>query len=370
MIVIQAGAILAVVLIYRARLRSLAAGIASRDPIGRRVAVGIAKARRRHRNDRRRNVRARRHRVRVASILASVLVLGACGGGSRSSEPVQLESTAHPIGAAAWGVASGDELWVSNPAAGVVVAVDDSGAVVRKVATAAPDPRDAGMAIVGDQLWVANLGGTVGVLDTVTGAPIGRIDVGPGEPAAVAVGDGYAWVPLHGPGGGLAKIDAQRLEVIARVDLPESAFDVAVAGRSVWVAGLDRRVFEIDATTAEVRRTIDVGAAPRGITTTDDAVWVTLRDDQEVVRIDAQDGTITDRVELDGQPWPIATGDGAVWVADLDGTVTRIDADTNKITGKASADPQPRAIAIRRGAVWIASQTGQLTRVAFDTTSG
>lgn len=41
-IVIQAGAILAVVVLYRARLRTLAAGISGRDAVGRRVAVGLA----------------------------------------------------------------------------------------------------------------------------------------------------------------------------------------------------------------------------------------------------------------------------------------------------------------------------------------
>ena len=43
-IVIQAGAILAVFVLYRGRLRTLAAGIAGRDAIGRRVAVGLAVA--------------------------------------------------------------------------------------------------------------------------------------------------------------------------------------------------------------------------------------------------------------------------------------------------------------------------------------
>lgn len=43
-IVIQAGAILAVVILYRARLRTVAAGIAGRDRVGRHLAVGIALA--------------------------------------------------------------------------------------------------------------------------------------------------------------------------------------------------------------------------------------------------------------------------------------------------------------------------------------
>jgi len=312
--------------------------------------------------------RRRRRRLRIISLVASALAVGACaGGGSTRAEPVRLDVTMHRVGAAAWGVVSAEELWVSDPSAGVVLAVDDEGGVARTVATGAPDPREAGMAIAGDQLWVANLGGTVGVLDTDTGEPVGRIEVGPGEPAAVAVGGGYAWVPLHGPGGGIAKIEATRLEVVARVELPESAFDVALANGSVWVAGLDRRVFEIDAATAEVRRTIVVGAAPRGIARIDDAIWVTVRDDREVVRIDAREGTITDRVPLAGQPWPINAADGAVWVADLDGNVTRIDANTNDVTGTASADPQPRAIAITANAVWITSQTGRLARVALET---
>jgi len=284
-------------------------------------------------------------------------------GESRSEEPASLPSGVHDVGAAAWGVAAGDQVWVTNPATATVVGLDDDGTVVVELPSGAADPRDAGLALADAQLWVANLGGTVGVIDVATRQPIARVDVSPGEPAAVAVSDCYAWVPLHGPGGGLAQIDAVRFEVVRRIELPESAFDVAVADDAVWVAGLERRVFEIDATSGEIRRTIEVGTAPRGIALTDDSVWVTLRDDQEVARLDRRSGDIPARIPLDGQPWPIAAGDD-VWVADLTGAVTRIDARTNEVTGGSTADPQPRAIAVAGGVVWVASQTGRVARIA------
>ena len=301
--------------------------------------------------------------VKAAAIVA-VVALGACGrGGASQARPPALLSTTYDVGTAAWGLVIGEQVWVSNPATGTVVSLDDDGAVLAELPTGATDPRDTGLALDDGRLWVANLGGSVGVVDVATGTPLTRIDVGPGEPASVAVADGFAWRPLHGPGGALVKIDAARFEVVQRVDLPESAFDLTIADDAVWVAGLDRRVFEIDASTGDVRTTIDVGSAPRGIATTEDSVWVTVRDDERVVRIDRSTGEIIERIPVRGQPWPIAAGDGEIWVADLAGSVIRIDARTNAPTGYATADAQPRAIAIGRGAVWVASQSGRVTRV-------
>lgn len=310
-----------------------------------------------------RRLRSSRGTTLVAVAVAALLTLGACGSSAGTTDPEVLSSSTHAVGAASWGVVAEEQIWVTDPAAGAVVELDERGAVVREVSTGAPDPRDAGMALDGDRLWVANLGGTVGVVDTRSGEALARVEVGPGEPAAVAVDGGSAWVPLHGPDGGLAQVDAETFEVLRRVELPESAFDVAAADGAVWVAGLDRRVFEIDAASGDVRRSIDVGAAPRGIALTEDSAWITLRDDREVVRVDRTRGDVVARIPLDGQPWPIAADDRSVWVVDLAGVVTRIDARTNDVIGTAASDEQPRGVTVGRGAVWVAGQTGRVTRI-------
>lgn len=271
----------------------------------------------------------------------------------------------HSVGAAAWGVVSGDQLWVSDPAAGVVVAVDDSGAVIREVATGAPDPREAGMAIAGDRLWVANLGGTVGVIDLASGQPTARAATGEGEPAAVVLDDRWAWVPTHGPGGGLVRLDRddpQRDPLT--LTLPESGFAAALANGTVWVAGLERRVFAVDAATGSVVRTIHAGAAPRGIAVADGDLWVSLRDERAVVRIDPATGDETARIDTGGQPWPVAAGGDRVWVATLEGTLLGIATSTNTVTARATVGSDTRGVAVTEDAVWVTGQSGSVTRVA------
>ena len=307
-------------------------------------------------------------RVAPAAVVAASLVAAGCGsGGDEAVEVEDLPVTAVATGAdAAWGVAvDGDTVWVSDPSAASLVVLDERGAIDEVVSTGASDPRDTGLALSPGRLWVANLGGTVGVLDRESREVVGRVEVAPGEPSAVTVAGASAWVPLHGPGGGLARVDTVTLEVTARVELPESAFAAAVQGTSLWVAGLDRRVFEIDAGTGTVVRTLDVGAAPRGIAVTSDAVWVTLRDDREVVRIDPATGEVVARIPVDGQPWPVAVGAGSVWVAELEGRLLRVDPARDAVTGQAAIGQQPRSVAVSDAAVWVAGQAGTVDRVAL-----
>lgn len=298
--------------------------------------------------------------------VALVAVAAGCASGDGEAAPEELAAERIVVGGAPWGVAvDGDSVWVSDASRGVVVELDGrSRQPRREVPTGAPDPRDAGMAIDGGRLWVANLGGTVGVVDLASAAPSARLEVGPGEPAAVAVAGGTAWVPLHGSGGGLARLDATRLEAARRVELPESAFSVALDGATVWTGGLDRRVFAVDATRGAVTRTVDVGGAPRGVAVAAGDVWVTSRDRRQVVRIDGATGEILKRIPTDGQPWPVAAGAGFVWVAELEGRLLRIDPRSDRVTATAPTAPQPRTIAVGAGAVWVASQTGVVSRIA------
>lgn len=309
----------------------------------------------------------RRGAVAAAVVLAALLVAGCGGDTSSPPEVAAMDAKWIDLGGAPWGIAvDGENVWVSDASRATLVALDSvTGDVRREVGTGAPDPRDAGIAIVDGRLWVANLGGSVGVLDAATGTPLGRVEVGPGEPAAVAVGDRWAWAPRHGPGGGLTRIDAG-LDGASPVALPDSGFALDVADGTVWVSGLDQGLFAVEAGTGEIRLDIELAGAPRGVAVAAGDVWVTLRDRQQVVRVDGDTGEVVARLDVDGQPWPVAAGAGSVWVVTLEGQLMRIDPATTLITATAAVAAQARSVAVADDAVWVASQTGVVTRVTID----
>lgn len=260
-----------------------------------------------------------------------------------------------------------DVVWVSDASRSTLLRIDAAtGRVLLELPTGAPDRRDSGLAAADGQVWVANLGGTVGALDGATGI-VARVTTGDGEPAAVALDDRWAWVATHGTGGGLVRLDRARpdREPIA-VTLPESGFAVAVAGDTVWVAGLDGRVFAIDAASATLVRTWEVGGAPRGLAVTDEDVWVSLRDARELVRLDATTGKEVARIPVEGQPWPVTAGGGFVWVATLEGRLFRVDPALNEVTAEGHVGPQARGVAVGTSHVWVTSQSGVVTRVPLD----
>ena len=325
-------------------------------------------------------VRGFGHRLAAGAMVSVAVVLTstACAsdGGQQPNaaattqqpEVLDLAAVTFPVAGAPWGVAvDGESVWVSDAARGLLLQIDaTSGDVLAEVATGAPDPRDTGLALREAQLWVANLGGTVGVVDIATGQAVARASTGRGEPAAVALDDQWAWVPTHGPGGGLVRLDRDDplLDPLT-VMLPESGFAAEVSDDTVWVAGLDRRLFAVDPATGTVQRTIDVGGAPRGVAVADGDVWVSLRDERAVVRIDAATGVEIARVDTDGQPWPIAAGHNTVWVATLEGRLLGIDAATNAITAQAAVGTEARGVAVTDRTVWVTSQSGSVTRVTF-----
>lgn len=307
-------------------------------------------------------------------LLATTVLASACGSELPESDvvakTVELAAERIVLDGAPWGlVVDGGTVWVSDASRAVLTRLDArDGTIMGEVSTGATDPRDAGMAVADGRLWVANLGGSVGVLDTTTAAVVQRVEVGPGEPAAVASGGDAMWLPLHGPGGGLTRIDRSLPGGgAARVDLAESGFALAASDSKMWIAGLDRLLFAVDLVSAEVTRTVDLGDAPRGVAVAGGDVWVTLRDARQVVRVDGTTGEEIARIPTDGQPWPIAAGGGYVWAAVTEGRLLRIDPGSNEVTAWAPVGPDARTVVVGAGAVWTASQSGVVVRVPLRT---
>jgi len=259
----------------------------------------------------------------------------------------------------------GATVWVSDPSRGAVVGLNGAGQPTVDVPLGG-DFRATGLAATAGRVWVADLGGSVATFEVDAPAVITRVAVGPGEPAAIAVVDGSAWIAAHGPSGAVAKVQANSIELLDRVKLSESPF--AIDGRGdvgeVWIAGLDSQVFALDAATGAVTGTVALEGSPRGIAVSKDGVWITLRDSREVVRLDRITRRILARIPTDGHPWPIAIDGDLVWVAELEGRLLQIDARTNRVVTRTPTGISPRGIAVGLGAVWVASSDGTVTRVA------
>jgi len=193
-----------------------------------------------------------------------------------------------------------------------------------------------------DTRSAASAGGSVAVLDARTGAIRGRVPLGT-TPAAVATGEGGAWV-----------VDADE-QTVSRIDADDHAVttfgtgstptDVAIGEGAVWV-----------------------GSAGR-VTGAQSAAAVATA----VARVDPGTRTVRARIALpeptraldhatDGQ---LAVGAGAVWAIAPDGAVARIDPRTDAVTAVARGI-QARAVAAGREGVWVLGQNGAIARLDPD----
>lgn len=305
--------------------------------------------------------------VRAASLLLLAALLPACSGqnsGQGAPPAAPPDRRTVQVGGSPWGVVPDGEggVWVSDAAGGRVLQLSAAGEVLRELPVPGDDPRATGLAAAGGRLWVAGLGGTVTVLAPgAAGPPVQRPVAG--EAADVTVDAARAWVPGHGPGGGLVPLGLPGLRPGPVVRLPETPFQVELSGPDLWVGGLDRRVFRLDAASGAVRGTTDVGPAPRGLAVAGSGVWVSVRDSGELVRLDPRSGAVTRRVPVGGQPWPVAADGDEVWTADQAGVLLRVDASTGEVADRVPVPPGARGLALTGDAVWVTGAEGTVTRV-------
>lgn len=300
------------------------------------------------------------------SALVAAALLASCSAVTPAAPPTSasaaLDTQTFAVGGSPWGVvADGEGAWVTDAAGGRVLRLAADGTLLQERLVPGPDLRAAGLVLTGGSLWVAQLSGTVTRLPLGTGPVVSG--TGKGESADVAVGPRTAWLPGHGPSGALVQLDVTSLRITRQVTLPESPFQVELDGDELWVAGLDSRVFRLDAASGAVLSTVDVGPAPRGLALTPDAVWVSVRDAGELVRVDRATGTALRRLDLGGQPWPVAAQGEEVWVALLGGAVVRVDATSGQVTHRVDVPPGARGIALTPTAVWVTGAEGSVTRI-------
>jgi virginiamycin B lyase len=174
------------------------------------------------------------------------------------------------------GGALGDKLVRVDPAIGQVAAMFPVSA-----GSASPEPGFG-------SIWLAGkTTGQVVRLDPASGATQATIAVGQ-QPRHVVVGDDAVWV-LNQLDGTVSRIDPNSNAVVATIEVGDfaNAPDIAIAGGSVWVRGLDL-VARIDPAVNRVVETFGPVPGQGAIAADGNALWVTAPDAGLVWRIPAE----------------------------------------------------------------------------------
>lgn len=228
------------------------------------------------------------------------------------------------------------------------------------------------------------------------------------RPGLLAVADGRVWAAAADSPAVLA-FSARAPTRRHLVRIPEAAFSLAAAGRSlwvangfrgtisridetgrvttfrpqprasgrlplaagfgqVWVASQDGTLTRLDRTSAHGLRTYgDVGEA-EAIAIGGDGIWLASATSDAVKRFDPHSRRVSASVPVGGRPTSIAIGDGSVWaLTPLENTLWRIDPGRNAVVQKYSVPSGSTALAWTPGRIWIGFADGLLT--AIDTGS-
>jgi DNA-binding beta-propeller fold protein YncE len=276
-----------------------------------------------------------------------------------------VAATVHPRPAAVVDVGNGPcgaaaaagRVWVSNDAAGTVVAVDPRrNRVVRTVTVGATA---CAIRTALGSLWVVQYG-TDSVLrvDPRTGAIV-RIGVGD-APVDIAVTPDGVWVSNFGDGT-LTRIDPHTNAVVETVAAGTKPGSLLHRGRSLWIGqgSPSHALLRLDLATRRLDR-IHVGRpAPQPIAAVGDAIWANTADDH-VLRLRGTNGRVTASLRVRGVPAHAAVGpDGRLWVAaKKSNTVTRIDTASALVVDVTPAGRGAYDVLRAFGAVWVTSYAG------------
>jgi len=219
-------------------------------------------------------------------------------------------------------------------------------------------------------------------------------EVAPGDrafvPSYVTVGEGAVWVATGR--GAVARIDPERNEVAAMIELPREAVTggIAVGEGGVWLAGNVLGVHRIDPATNRVVATIPVNRGEEAALAVDEvtvgggAVWAegvwatrsvyeTGHDEYEsteesaIVRIEPTTGRAGEVVPKGPELNLLGFDGAAIW---LGGTraLLRVDPGTARVTGMLRAGERERFVDVQAGSAWIARPDGTVGVVRLSTT--
>ena len=261
------------------------------------------------------------------------------------------------LGAPAWSAVYGfGGVWIQvDPPVDQIVKVDEaSGAVTLTI------DAGTGAAITDDAVWVTVGGTETRKIDPVTG----EVLLAAATPDAyyLTVGAGGVWVPSTE---GVTRLDPATGAITATISLDLDVADLEASDDAVWITHKDDgMVSRIDPATNTVVATIETGAGAHDLAIDEHGVWITNYRANTVSRIDPATNTVVATVEGVGSGVGITAGDGGIFVGTRDGDISRIDPATNAARPVADLDGWPYGLAYGNGELWAANaDTGVVYRL-------
>ena len=204
--------------------------------------------------------------------------------------------------------------WVGDGFYGTVTRITEAGGVSTPFR---PEPTSTGrLALVyGDgSLWVGSQDGGLSRVEPVHDRTVTVVH-GVGRPAALALAGGAVWV-AEAASDAVLRVGMNGRRAIRSVPIGGVPSDVASDGRSsVWAVTPDNGVlWRIDARTAAVTASIDVGPGFSFVAAVDGRVWV-ASPRGSLEQVDPQRGSVVRTTELDGPINGLAAGNGKLWVS-------------------------------------------------------
>jgi DNA-binding beta-propeller fold protein YncE len=268
-------------------------------------------------------------------------------------------------------LASGGDEASRLAGAGPAATSSSAGAVIGSPIRVGDSP--AAVAVGEGAAWVANRGDqTVTRLDLRSGRPVGDPTAVGEDPSAIAVGAGGVWVVNAGDGT-VTRIDPDSGRASGGpIAVGARPTDVAVGSGSVWVATETGDIARIDPRTGRVAgppiRVHAAGTLAVGL----ERLWISDELDGTVRSIDTPSRVIVDRpIPVGDQPTDLAVGRDDLWVAVAgEREVRAVDLRSGLAVGRAiRVHGRPEALALRRDALWVIDTEAE-TVDRFDARTG
>ena len=249
------------------------------------------------------------------------------------------------LGAPPWSAVYGfGGVWIQvDPPVDQLVKVDEvSGAVTLTV--------DGGTsaAITGDAVWVTVGGAETHKIDPVTGQVL--LAAATPEAYYITVGAGAVWVPSAD---GVTRLDPVTGEITATITLDLGVTDLAASDDAVWITHKDDgMVSRIDPATNAVVATIETGAGAHDLAIDDNGVWISNYQANTVSRIDPATNTVVATIDGVGSGVGITAGDGDIFVSTMSEGISRIDPATNEARAVVDLEGWIYGLAYGDGELW------------------